>query len=299
MSLVLVVARPRAQESPAGIAGLWGAVRDEVARVKRVDNGALGHRTLDELAAQLGPGAVDAAVTYATDPDGAAEATEQAIDAGAGHVVVLPVAIAVDETSGTSGDAGDELDVLRNRIDGVCRGHPDVEVTYVGPPFADPPALEAAIGLLRASDSEEPALLGGAIDRAFDGDRARFGRFMTTLQRGLPAGTRIALRGSAVQGESYKTGEPFDAKGPHTSDLDVVLFGETAMAEWHPDAFYFPGVNTYPLDDENRWVAPRLDPVRSEAQEIAGRPVAVQAMARWFLDLRSGLQGTPYVVLDA
>src|SRR3954467_11127702 len=216
MSLVLVVARPRAQESPAGIAGLWGAVRDEVARVKRVDNGALGHRTLDELAAQLGPGAVDAAVTYATDPDGAAEATEQAIDAGAGHVVVLPVAIAVDETSGTSGDAGDELDVLRNWIDGVCRPHRDVEVTYVGPPFADPPALEAAIrppsweasqwpGLLRASDSEEPALLGGAIDRAFYGDRARFGRFMTTLQGGLPAGTRIALRGSARPGERHKT----------------------------------------------------------------------------------------------
>ena len=70
------------------------------------------------------------------------------------------------------------------------------------------------------------------------------------------------------------------------------------MAAWAPEAFYLPGVNTQPLYDEApRHRRPRLEQARAAAQAVAGRPVALQAMARWFLDLRSGLQGTPYVVL--
>jgi hypothetical protein len=57
-------------------------------------------------------------------------------------------------------------------------------------------------------------------------------------------------------------------------------------------------VNTHPLYDEARDIAsPALEDARAAAQAIAGRPVALQAMTRWFLDVRSGLQGTPYVVL--
>ncbi len=122
---------------------------------------------------------------------------------------------------------------------------------------------------------------------------------MATLQAAIPEGTKIAWRGSAIQGANYKTKEPFDSRGSGTSDLDLVLIGDDAMSEWHPEAFYLPGVNTMPLWDEARWVAPRLDPARGNAQDLAGRPVSLQAMAKWFLDLRSGLQGTPYVVLDA
>ena len=75
--------------------------------------------------------------------------------------------------------------------------------------------------------------------------------------------------------------------------------GDEAMAAWEPEAFYLPGVNTQPLDDER---ARHRRPARSSGprrapRTAAGRPVALQAMARWFLDLRSGLQGTPYVVL--
>jgi hypothetical protein len=173
-----------------------------------------------------------------------------------------------------------------------------VDLQYVGPPFHHAPALEAAIAALRPAGSDEPALLAGAIDRAFGGDLDRFALFMRALQDGVPGGTRLVLRGSAVQGASYKTGEPFDARGPGTSDLDVVLLGEDAMAAWDPDAFYLPGVNTQPLDDASPHIAdPRLERARREAQDAAARPVALQAMARWFLDLRSGLQGTPYVVL--
>jgi len=81
--------------------------------------------------------------------------------------------------------------------------------------------------------------------------------------------------------------------------LDVVLFGDEAMAAWDREAFFMPGVNTVPLGDESRWVAPSIDPAREAAQRIAGRPVNIQAMARWFMDIRSGLQRQPYVLLDA
>ena len=41
-----------------------------------------------------------------------------------------------------------------------------------------------------------------------------------------------------------------------------------------------------------RWLKP------SVAQAIARRPVSIQAMAGWFLDLRTLVQGQPYVVLN-
>jgi hypothetical protein len=59
-----------------------------------------------------------------------------------------------------------------------------------------------------------------------------------------------------------------------------------------------PGVNSLPLSDEARWVAPDLDPARTSAQEVARRPVAIQAMAAWFLELRALVQGQPHVALD-
>ena len=124
------------------------------------------------------------------------------------------------------------------------------------------------------------------------------GRFVACLRAGLPKGTKIALRGSAVAGSSYVTGEPFDAAGSGTSDLDVVVIGSEAMDLFSPEAWYVPGVNSKPLCDADRWVAPDLDDVRTRAQELAGRPVAIQAMAGWFLDVRALVQGQPHVLLD-
>ena len=119
-----------------------------------------------------------------------------------------------------------------------------------------------------------------------------------TLRDALPAGTTIALRGSTVAGRSYKTGEPFDAGGPGTSDLDVVVVGEPVVGLWVPEAQLLGGINTLPLSDDARWVAPSLDRARRRAQAVARRPVSIQAMAGWFLDLRTLVQGQPYVVLD-
>lgn len=322
MSLVLVVARPpqpaageplpvdSGSDAVAAAAGartdVWRAVRHEVEAYRRVQAARAGAAvlpadlvapaTLDGLASAVGGDEEDPSVAYASSSGEAIEAVERRISEGATAVAVVPVALALDGAGAELRDP--DLEALHRGLEELGRRHPEVELQYLGPPFHHAPALEAAIAALRPAGSDEPALLTGAVERAFGGDVERFGRFMSALQQGVPPGTRLVLRGSAVQGISYKTGEPFDARGPGTSDLDIVLLGDEAMAAWAPDAFYVPGVNTQPLYDDAPDVAePALERARRAAQAVAGRPVAVQAMARWFLDLRSGLQGTPYVVL--
>lgn len=312
MSLLLVVAlppvapeaRPETAESADAPRGpgtdpLWGTVRQELAVLRDAPLRAFAPGRLEVLTEGLEEADDDPSVAYTSCADEALHAVGRAIDAGASRIAVLPVALAIDEPEGSpAGSDADDLERLHRGLDGIGRRHPGIELTFIGPPFDDPPALEAVIAALHPAGSEEPALLAASVERAFGGDVDRFARFMHVLQDVVPTGTTLVLRGSAVQGESYRTGEPFDARGPGTSDLDVVLIGEAAMAEWNPEAFYLPGVNTMPLWDEARDVAPGLESARVAAQEIAGRPVALQAMARWFLDLRSGLQGTPYATLS-
>ncbi len=279
---------------------LWRAVRDEVESLgqlaRRDEDHALRPGAIGHLAEAIAADDEDPAIAYATGREETRRAVERWIDAGVAAIAVVPVAVAVDAPTSDLEDP--DLARLHQDLDALARRHPGIEIQYVGPPFHDAPALEAAIAALRPAGSEEPALLAIAVERAFDGDIGRFGRFMQALQRGVPEGTVVALRGSAVQGASFQTGEPFDARGSGTSDLDLVLLGEEAMARWHPDGFYLPGVNTLPLDDSSPTIADViLERARREAQAIAGRPIALQAMARWFLDLRSALQGTPYVIL--
>ncbi len=149
-----------------------------------------------------------------------------------------------------------------------------------------------------STDAAQAGLDADTLQRGFGGDPARLRRFVSTLRAALPPGTTIALRGSTVAGRSYKTGEPFDVHGPGTSDLDVVIVGEPAVGLWVPDAQLLGGINTLPLSDDAGWVAPALDRARRRAQAIARRPVSIQAMAGWFLDLRTLVQGQPYVVLN-
>lgn len=153
-------------------------------------------------------------------------------------------------------------------------------------PVIDDPTPDAA-----------PAVDEAVLRRGFAGDAGRLRLFVTTLRRALPRDATIILRGSAVAGRSYVSGAPFDAAGPGTSDLDVVVLGETVMDLWTPEAQLAGGVNTLPLSDDDPWVAPGLDAARRRAQAIVGRPVSIQAMAEWFLDLRALVQGQPYVVL--
>ena len=161
------------------------------------------------------------------------------------------------------------------------------------------PAIDEDPSLEGSSDADsDAALIAEALERGFDGDRARLRRFVAALQPALPPGTTIALRGSTVAGRAYKSGDPFDSGGPRTSDLDVVVIGDPVVGYWVPEAQLLGGINTLPLSDKAGWVAPRLDRARRRAQAIARRPVSIQAMARWFLDLRTVVQGQPYVILN-
>ena len=141
-----------------------------------------------------------------------------------------------------------------------------------------------------------PDLTDRILRRAFRGDPDVYRRFLATL-REATGDTDIVLRGSAVTGESYRDREAFDAHGPGSSDLDLVLVGPGAFQHWVPEAFYLRGVNTVPISDGKPWVAPSLEPARKAAEKLVGRPVNIQAMARWFLELRAIMQGQPHVTL--
>jgi hypothetical protein len=139
--------------------------------------------------------------------------------------------------------------------------------------------------------------VNAALARGFGEDAGALLRFVAALREALPADTALALRGSTVVGHSYRDRRPFDAGGAGTSDLDIVAIGERALDLWHPDARILGGINTIPLADDTTWVAPALEPARRRCQAMVGRPVSIQVMARWFLDLRSAIQGQPYVDL--
>jgi hypothetical protein len=132
---------------------------------------------------------------------------------------------------------------------------------------------------------------------AFDGDALRFREFLRKLETGLPPGTGIALRGSVVTNERWEDGKPFDADGRGTSDLDVTLIGAEVMEHWDKDAFYIPALHTKPLCDEDPGIAPGLNPLREELQELAERPVNFQATANLILFARDVLFNEPYVML--
>ena len=140
-------------------------------------------------------------------------------------------------------------------------------------------------------------VLERVIRLGFGGDRGRFDEFCRKLKEGLPAGTGVALRGSVVTAERWQDGQPFDADGPRTSDLDVTLIGTEVMECWHPDAFYIPSLHTKPLGDKDPECAPALDQLRRELQEIAGRPVNFQATSNLILFARDVLMNQPYFML--
>ena len=132
---------------------------------------------------------------------------------------------------------------------------------------------------------------------AFDGDTLRFREFRAKLKTGLPEGTGVALRGSVITNRRWADGEPFDADGRGSSDLDVTLVGNKAMEFWNEDGFYIPGLHTKPLCDEDSGIAPGLNPLREELQKLAGRPVNFQATANLILYGRDVLFNEPYLTV--
>lgn len=129
---------------------------------------------------------------------------------------------------------------------------------------------------------------------AFDGDQRLFMSFCKRLQADLPQGTGVALRGSVVTNKRWEDGRPFDADGKGTSDLDVTLVGTKVMEYWDKDAFYIPGLHTKPLCDKDPGIAIGLDKLRTDLQDLVGRPVNFQATANLLLYARDVLFDEPY-----
>src|SRR5512134_2180179 len=112
---------------------------------------------------------------------------------------------------------------------------------------------------------------------AFGGDSSKFQQFCDMLREELPDNSGAVLRGSAVTGERWDDGAPFDADGVGTSDLDLTLIGDEVINLYKSDGFYIPLVHTKPLCDKDPDIAPGLVPLRERLQQLVRRPVNIQA----------------------
>jgi hypothetical protein len=130
---------------------------------------------------------------------------------------------------------------------------------------------------------------------AFGGDPKRFDEFLRVLGEATPDGVDVILRGSAVTGHKYESGEPFDADGPGTSDLDVTFVGGDMVMLFRE--FHIAGVHSVPLSDEHPFASPTLGPLRDRLCRMMGRPVNLQATTSLVQYLRDVTMDQPYLVL--
>ena len=103
--------------------------------------------------------------------------------------------------------------------------------------------------------------------------------------------------GSAVTGERWDDGAPFDADGPGTSDLDLTLVGPEAVALYKLDGFFIPKVHSRPISEEDPDIAPALVPLRDRLMKMVGRPVNIQGTRDWIMFFREHVMGQPYLTL--
>jgi hypothetical protein len=132
---------------------------------------------------------------------------------------------------------------------------------------------------------------------AFGGDPERLEQFCRVIREEIPDGTGVVLRGSAVTGHRWKDGAPFDSEGPGTSDLDLTLVGDDAVALFKPSGFFVPGIHSRPLSDDDPDIAPSLIPLREALMVMTGRPVNIQASREVVIQFRGGLLDQPYLTL--
>ena len=132
---------------------------------------------------------------------------------------------------------------------------------------------------------------------AFGGDEERFDRFVRLIREEIPDGTRVVLRGSALTGFRWKDGAPFDSDGPGTSDLDLTLVGDEAVALFKPTGFFVPGIHSRPVSEEDPDIAPSLIPLREALMVLTGRPVNIQASRDVVIRFRGDLLDQPYLTL--
>jgi hypothetical protein len=132
---------------------------------------------------------------------------------------------------------------------------------------------------------------------AFQGEKEKLDAFCDRVREDIPPGTMVVLRGSAVTGQRWKDGQPFDADGPGTSDLDLTLVGAEVVGLFKVTGFFVPGVHSRPLSDEDPLIAPDLIPLRQDLIQMVGRPVNIQATRDFVMHFRGDLLGQPYLTL--
>src|SRR5882672_3288537 len=153
-----------------------------------------------------------------------------------------------------------------------------------------------------ASDQVQGGLTGeqkraNIVRFAFGGDAERLDEFIRVIRQEIPEGTAVVLRGSAVTGMRWKDGAPFDSDGPGTSDLDLTLVGDRAVALFKPGGFFVPGVHSRPVSEDDPDIAPSLIPLRETLMVMTGRPVNIQASRDVVIQFRGGLLDQPYLTL--
>jgi hypothetical protein len=132
---------------------------------------------------------------------------------------------------------------------------------------------------------------------AFGGSQERLDEFVNLIKEEVPPGTGAVLRGSAITGQRWKDGAPFDADGAGTSDLDLTLIGSQAVSLYSATGFFVPGVHSRPITDDEPELAPELMALREALTVMAGRPVNLQASREIVIKFRGDLLGQPYLTL--
>jgi len=143
----------------------------------------------------------------------------------------------------------------------------------------------------------EEAKRANVVSLAFAGSRERYQEFCRAIEQGVPPGTTVILRGSAVTGTRWKDGAPFDADGPGTSDLDLTLVGSDVLLFFNATGFFVPGVHSRPMGEDDPDIAPALVPLREQLMAIVNRPVNIQASREIVLKFRGDLLDQPYLTL--
>ena len=156
-------------------------------------------------------------------------------------------------------------------------------------------------GLTETSESDltEEQKRTNMIRLVFDGDETRFLQFCQTVRDAIPLGVGAVIRGSAVTGQRWKDGAPFDADGSGTSDLDLTLVGGEALKLYPPRRFLRAGAHSRPVSSDDHDFAPEMSPLRAKLMAMVGRPVNIQATGDLVMFLRGDLLGQPYLTIVA
>jgi hypothetical protein len=132
---------------------------------------------------------------------------------------------------------------------------------------------------------------------AFGGDPSRLDTFVQLIKDVVPENTGVVLRGSAVTGQRWKDGAPFDADGPGTSDLDLTLVGNKILEYYKVTGFFVPGIHSRPICEGDLDIAPDLLPLREKLMAMVKRPVNIQGTRDFVMYFRGELLGQPYLTL--